>query len=203
MLEYLCGADVAVIVIHEIYGLNGHIEAAAKRLAAAGYDVYCPDLSGRPAFAYAEEALAYRHFHEQVGFAGAREAVDRLAGRLAASYSRLYIVGYSMGATVGWLCSQSGVYAGVIGFYGSRIRDYPGIRPACPVLLFYPRHEPSFSVAELIAALGSKSGVEISVVEAGHGFADPCGPHHHPGLAAEAFRRLEAFIGSGSIWGDG
>lgn len=194
MRQYLSGAADAVIVVHEIYGVNGHIEAAAEKLAAAGYDAYCPDLLGRPPFAYSEEAAAYRHFHEQVGFAAARGAVDALAAELAVRYRRLFVVGYSVGATVAWLCSQTGLYAGAAGFYGSRIRDYKQVRPACPVLLFFPRHEPGFDAAGLAAALGGREGVEAAVVEGGHGFADPFGPHHCPAAAAAAFGRLLAFM---------
>lgn len=201
MLEYRNGADAAVIVIHEIYGVNRHIETVASQLTAAGCDVYCPDLLGRSAYAYAEEALAYRHFHEQVGFARARAAIDALAGQLRPAYRRLYLVGYSVGATVAWLCSQTGLYTGVAGYYGSRIRDYPGILPGCPVLLLFPRREAAFDVAGLAATLTAKEGVEAHVFDGDHCFADPYGPHYHAQAAAEAFARLAAFLGTSKTGG--
>lgn len=196
MLEFRSGADAAVIVIHEIYGVNGHIEMAAGKLAAAGYDVYCPDLLGRPAYAYAEEAQAYRYFREQMGFVRARESIDGLGGRLRPAYRRLYLVGYSVGATVAWLCSRTGLYAGVAGYYGSRIRDYRDIKPACPVLLFFPRREAAFDVGALAEELESRDGVGAYIFDGDHGFADCCGPHYEPQAAAEAFGRLVRFLGT-------
>jgi dienelactone hydrolase len=194
MLEYKSGAETAVILVHEIYGVNYHMEAAAGELAAAGYDVFCPDLLGRPSFAYAEEAQAYRYFQDDIGFTRARETVDALAEGLRPGYRVLYLVGYSAGATVAWLGSQAGLYAGVAGYYGSRIRDYKDVRPACPVLLLFPRREAAFDVAGLAAELAAKDRVEALTLDGDHGFADPCGPHYAPQAAAEAFARLAAFL---------
>lgn len=203
MIKYAEGSDVAVIVIHEIYGLNAHIETVASRVGAAGYDVYCPDLLGGRCFSYAEENQAYLHFHTQVGFARARAEIDVLAALLRDRHKGVYLVGYSMGATVAWLCSQGDGYAGAAGYYGSRIRDYRDVQPACPILLFFPRSEPSFSVAELAAALQEKDGVTAYIYGGGHGFADQFSPCYEPEPAAAAFERLLAFFGELRAGGGG
>ncbi len=194
MLEFRSGNAAAVLIVHEIYGVNRHMETAAGELSRAGYDVFCPNLLGRPAYDYAEEAAAYRHFGEQVGFERAQAAVDAVAEKLRPAYRRLYLVGYSAGATVAWLASRTGLYAGVAGYYGSRIRDYRDVRPACPVLLLFPRREASFDVAGLAAGLAAGNGIEVHSFGGDHGFADPCGPRYQPQAAAAAFARLTAFL---------
>lgn len=60
---------------------------------------------------------------------------------------------------------------GVIGYYGSRIRDYVEIIPKCPVLLFFPSKDESFDVEKLIGTL--KGGnVDIHILDGRHGFSD-------------------------------
>ena len=46
----------AVVLLHEIYGVNAHIEHYANEFIALGYDVYCPNfLQLEQPFPYEEE----------------------------------------------------------------------------------------------------------------------------------------------------
>ncbi len=55
MPEILNNSDIAVIVVHEIYGINEHIKGVCERLAKSGYNVICPNLlkTDQP-YSYAE-----------------------------------------------------------------------------------------------------------------------------------------------------
>ena len=176
MKQIINNSDTVIIVLHEIYGLNSHIIGVCDRLAQAKVDVLCPNLLGerQEPFHYDEEALAYRHFMTEVGFSAAQEEIEALARNVRDRYRYCFIVGYSIGATIAWLCSgNSGLFSGVVGVYGSRIRDYTLIEPKCPVLLCFPRAEESFDVAELIRTLSGKNNVNLFKADALHGFADP------------------------------
>ena len=176
MKQIINNSDTAIIVVHEIYGINVHISGVCDRLAEAKYDVLCPNLLGsrQEHFQYNEEALAYRHFMTEVGFATAQEQIEALARSVQGRYRYCFIVGYSIGATIAWLCSgKAGLFSGVVGVYGSRIRDYTLIEPKCPVMLYFPRAEESFDVAELIRTLSGKNNVNLFKADALHGFADP------------------------------
>ena len=176
MKQIINNSDTVIIVLHEIYGLNSHIIGVCDRLAQAKVDVLCPNLLGerQEPFHYDEEALAYRHFMTEVGFSAAQEEIEALARNVRDRYRYCFIVGYSIGATIAWLCSgKSDLFSGVVGVYGSRIRDYAFIEPKCPVLLCFPRAEESFDVAELIRTLSGKNNVNLFKADASHGFADP------------------------------
>ncbi len=148
--------------MHEIYGLNSHVTGVCDRLAEANVDVLCPNLFGsrQEPFHYSEEALAYRHFMQEIGFVAAQKQIEALAHSVQGRYRYCFIVGYSIGATIAWLCSgKADLFSGVVGVYGSRLRDYKAVESKCPVLLCFPRTEESFDVAELLQALFGKSNV--------------------------------------------
>ena len=107
-----------------------------KSLGEQGFDVFCPDLLGRPTFDYAEEHEAYRYFMDSVGFLHAKHQVDDVIDDMRNAYEKVVIVGFSVGATVAWLCIEDGRIDGVVGYYGSRIRQFLELQPSCPVLLF-------------------------------------------------------------------
>ncbi|MFZ5647452.1 MAG: dienelactone hydrolase family protein [Bacillota bacterium] len=174
MLTYWGGSDAAVVVIHEIYGLNQHIKGFCKKLYGQGTDVFAPDLLNRHMpFSYREEEAAHRYFIHCVGFERATEQVKGLLYRIRSRYKKVFIVGFSVGATVAWLVSRDKLCDAVVGFYGSRIRDHLYVNPVCPVLLFFPDREKSYDVDELIVVLNCKNNVSIMKFNAGHGFADP------------------------------
>lgn len=187
------GPSTAVIVVHEIYGVNRHMKDICRSLGEQGVDVFCPDLLDRTAFDYAEEDEAYRYFMENVGFSCARRKVEDLIADVRNTYEKVIIVGFSVGATVAWLCSEDGRIDGVVGYYGSRIRQFSELQPSCPVLLFFPRKEPSFDVAELQLSL-QKKNVSCYQFEGEHGFSDPYSDRFDEMSSQEAFRKMSSFI---------
>lgn len=186
------GAEDAVILLHEIYGVNGHMRDAAAWLAAQGLAVYCPDLLGA-VYGYDQEKAAYEHYMK-VGFAAAAGEAAALAERIAGSHRRIFLVGYSAGATVAWLLSGREGFAGAVGYYGSRIRDFPDLTPACPVLLLFAHREEAFSVHALEAMLTAKNGVTVRVLPGRHGFADRRSPRFDAAAAQTADALAAAFL---------
>lgn len=175
MLRLVNNSDTIIVVLHEIYGINDHIVKVCQELHCSGFDVACPNLLGRDKpFSYNEEAAAYRHFMDNVGFKCAAKLVTDLLMKFRHQYRRILLIGYSVGATTGWLCCKDeNICDGFIGFYGSRIRDYLDIVPKRPVLLFFPEEEKSFNTNELAAKLSYIKNIEVHILEGGHGFADP------------------------------
>lgn len=187
------GSSTAVIVVHEIYGMNQHMKDICRSLGEQGFGVFCPDLLGRPAFDYAEEQEAYRYFMNNVGFLNARHKVENLIDDVRPAYEKVVVVGFSVGATVAWLCSEDGRIDGVVGYYGSRIRQFLELQPSCPVLLFFPRKEPSFDVNELLLSL-QKENVSCFQFEGEHGFSDPYSIRFDEMSSQEALRKMSSFI---------
>lgn len=188
------GSNTLIIVLHEIYGINLHMKSFCHSLSGLGYDVICPNLLIRETpFEYSEDKVAYQHFMEKVGFIAASEVIKSIVIRSKDKYENIYMIGFSIGATIAWLCSEEDHLNGIVGYYGSRIRDYLEINPKCPTMLFFPEQEQSFNVAELLPKL-NKVGISTQQFKGKHGFSDPYSFTYHEESASDAFSKLTDFI---------
>lgn len=167
-------SDSVIIVLHEIYGINQHIKMVCKKFSMAGYDIICPNLINlKQPFNYDLQDEAYHHFTNKIGFDLAFKQVKHLIVQAKKQYRYVLLLGYSIGATIAWLCSsEDNLCDGIIGYYGSRIRDYMNITPKCPTLLIFATQEESFNVKELVFYL-KKCNVEVHILRGNHGFSDP------------------------------
>ena len=173
-MELKQNSSQCVIILHEIYGINHHIKHYADVLYRKGFDVYVPNLLHRSApFSYEEEEIAYENFITNVGFQNAHDQVHTLITHLSEVYSHIRIVGFSVGATVAWLCSEHPSVHKVVGFYGSRIRQYTNVMPRAETILLFGEQETSFNPIDLKTSLSKYPHVVVKIVEGEHGFADP------------------------------
>ncbi len=208
MLSYRNNEDTLIVVLHEIYGINGHITKVCQDLADSGYDVVCPDLlDGKPFFDYAREEEAYRYFMNFVGLESAAKQVTFLLRQEEGQYDRIFLLGYSVGAAVAWLCGvdsaktdESFHYggslvkcSGIICLYGSRIREHLEVSLKCPALLIFAEEEKSFDPYELKTQLETMDSAKVYILNGKHGFADPCGPNYNESSAREAVRLMADF----------
>ncbi|MEB4783980.1 dienelactone hydrolase family protein [Paenibacillus jamilae] len=187
-------SDTLIVVLHEIYGINQHIQNYCSLLLDEGYDVICPNLIGKETpFDYSQEEAAYAHFIKNIGFKRASYHIESLLLSIQARYKKVFIVGFSIGATIAWLCSKEKYVDGIVGYYGSRIRNYLEITPHCPTLLFFPQEEISFNVDELISALDNHN-IQIHKFSGQHGFSDPYSPRYHVHSAQQSFIEMVEFF---------
>lgn len=193
-LETSGNSDTMIVLVHEIYGVNRHMEYVQTRLSAHHFVVACPNLLDQSGtFDYAEESIAYRNFM-QLGFVSAANRLKSVLRELRPLYRNVYVVGYSVGATTGWLCSgEEGLMDGFVGFYGSRIRDYLSVTPQCPALLFFPTEEIAFDVDDLVNQLRQQK-YAVSQFDGKHGFADPDNANYSPEADRQSFNELLRFI---------
>lgn len=196
MLQIQSNSDTVILVLHEIYGINSHISGICTMLADGKNDVLCPNLLlPNQTFSPGEEAAAYSNFMQNIGFSAAQQQVEKLSLEIQKDYKYRFIIGFSIGATLAWLCSQrAGLYSGAVGFYGSRIRDYKDVVPKCPALLFFPRFEESFDINHLIHELSGKDKTSIVQVKALHGFANPLSGTYCAEASEEAISKAIAFF---------
>lgn len=182
----------ALIVLHEIYGVNRFVQRQCEKFREAGYDVFCPDLLGRPPFLYEESEEAYAYFQSRVGFEVYRK-IGSLMDRLKEKYDRVFVIGYSVGATVAWRCCENPSCGGIVACYGSRIRDYADVHPVCPALLLFANEE-AFDVHALAGRLENKPRVTVSEFNARHGFLDFCSERFDSRQAARAEESIARFL---------
>lgn len=187
------GSKNVVILLHEIYGINQYMEDWAMKFNAFGYDVYCMDfVNQKDCFSYLQQQDAYDYFMSNVGFE-VHKKVECLVEELYNEYEKVVVFGSSVGATIAWLVSSNKCCSAVIGYYGSRIRDYLDIDPECPCLLLFASEE-SFNVQEIISKLNDKQSVNAKVLDAKHGFADQYSKYYHKASATKAIKLVEAFL---------
>ena len=197
MIQLQQNSSTLVIVIHEIYGINQHIQDFCEFISKQGMDVICPDLlETGSAFDYSQEEVAYHHFIENIGFEEPSETIKSILATYRPQYKRIVIIGFSVGATIAWLCSDDERVDGVIGYYGSRIRNYLEVKPLCPTILFFPEEEPSFQVDEVIAILRRKN-IDIEKYNGTHGFSDPYSSNFHKESAQKTKNRIIDFLDEG------
>jgi dienelactone hydrolase len=192
----LDGSDTLIIVIHEIYGINQHISGVCEYFKKAGFDVICPDLLNMgSSFDYDHEEIAYEYFMKNVGFDSAVEKVSDIIIQNRQKYKKIFLVGFSIGATITWLCSgKEPICEGIIGYYGSRIRNYTDVIPKCPALLIFAAEERSFNVMETVDVLRKKTNAKAHVLIGKHGFSDPFSRKYCEKSSKEAMKLAENFF---------
>jgi len=190
--ERLSGRSIALIVLHEIYGINEFIEMTCLQYQRKGFDVFCPDLLGRKNFPYSAAPEAYAFFMDRVRL----EVDDKIRGlvsRLKTEYEMVFLLGFSVGAAIAWRCCENPGISGIIGCYGSRIRDHLELQPACPVLLIFADHD-AFDVARVVSRLHRKGNTEVRVLKGEHGFLDPFGRHYESEQAIAVNASIQRFL---------
>ncbi|SDM72315.1 Dienelactone hydrolase [Fictibacillus solisalsi] len=194
MINIHNNSNTVIIIVHEIYGINNHMINICQSLSQKNFDVICPNLLDDEApFEYSQEELAYRNFIENIGFMNASNQIKNVLLHIKDNYEKVYIVGFSVGATIAWLCSEEDGLDGIVGYYGSQIRNYLGIEPLCPTMLLFPEEEKSFNVDGLIISL-EKKNIEVHKFNGQHGFCDPYSQKYNIKSAQKAFNRMVEFF---------
>ncbi len=49
----------AIVILHEIYGVNQFVKELHLKFTEYGYDVFCPNMIDRDSFSYEESKEAY------------------------------------------------------------------------------------------------------------------------------------------------
>ncbi len=196
MLSFVSNSETAIVIIHEIYGINQNIKSKCSNLHSQGYDVFCPNLlCSDYYYNYDNEEEAYVNFIQSVGIEKSVKKIELILKDLRKKYKYLFIIGYSIGATISWLCSTLSYCDGIVCFYGSRIRDFISINVRCPVALFFAKVEKSFDVELLIDEIKTKHYVEIiNIYNGEHGFADPYSEKFNLEAYEKAYKDMERFL---------
>jgi dienelactone hydrolase len=192
MIQKISNNKVAILLLHEIYGINPFIEKISSEFKKEGFDVFSPNMLHRDFFTYSAASEAYQFFMKNVGFDYYKK-IENLLIQLKLTYEKIYLIGFSVGATIAWQCCESGNCHGIICCYGSRIRDYLSLQPSCPTLLLFAEQD-SFPVDNVIKQLSDKPPMQILKFPAKHSFIDEFSDSYHEKQAQKAKECIREFI---------
>jgi carboxymethylenebutenolidase len=207
----------AILVLHEIYGLNDDMRRIAGRFADLGYVALAVDLYGGPGpRAVCMLRTLVGMVRGEVGrvLADLDAARVWLATRPEVDAKRTGVVGFCMGGGFALLYATHAPLEVAGTFYGDVPKAAEDLRGVCPVLGGFGGRDRIFApqgkrLEQLLGELGVPHDVKI-YPDAGHSFMS----RHEPGVlttigawgpmaagfdaAAEAdsWRRIEAFFGT-------
>lgn len=190
----------AIVVLQEIFGVNGHIRAVCDRYAAQGWLAIAPALYDRVArsqeFGYApEDVVRGREIRAQVSDEQALVDVRAAIDFAARAGRRVAVLGFCWGGTLAWLAAArfEGVACAVT-YYGTNIAAHLDEVPEVPVLMHFGNndaHIPPDHVARIAAAVPR---MPLYRYEAGHGFNCDDRAAFHAASAELAGARTRAFL---------
>src|SRR2546422_5004670 len=126
----------AVIVIHEIFGLNDDIRRITARVADLGYVALAPDLfdTGSVRALCVLRALLALRRREGPAFADLEAARAWLARRPEVDDARTGVVGFCLGGGFALLYAVRAPLAAAGAFYGDAPRSAAALGGVCPAL---------------------------------------------------------------------
>ncbi len=194
-----------VVVIQEIFGVNGHIREVADGFAKDGYVAIAPAIFDRwqrgAEFDYDDDGkTAGRALKAQgndnldqvmADVQAAAEAV-RAAGP---GDNKVGITGYCWGGVVVWAAACRLDFDAAAGYYGGGIVDLKDETPKCPIILHFGRNDASIPMADVDAISAAHPDLPVHVYDdAGHGFNCDRRPEYHEESAKIALgRTLQLF----------
>jgi carboxymethylenebutenolidase len=164
-----------LVVVQEIFGVNGHMRAVSERLAGFGYRVLSPALFDR-----AEKGveLGYTPDDVQKGLAlraqipDAGVLADIEAAAAAFGDKPVGIIGYCWGGSIAWVGAvRSSRFKAAVGWYGGGIAALKDETPNCPVQLHFGEQDHGIPLSDVEAIKAAHPEVPVFVYEgAQHGF---------------------------------
>ncbi|MFT4066162.1 MAG: dienelactone hydrolase family protein [Paraburkholderia sp.] len=202
-------ARPTVIVLHEIFGVNGSMRDVAEMLAHEGFEVLIPDLFWRAAprisLGYVEPDRTragelLRHFDTDLGLTDIGRLVAWLKQRDGAGH-RVAAIGFCIGGKLATLLGARGEIDAGVSFYGIQLNDYVDeIASAKSRLLLHFGGQDAQIPLDLVNRIEAASKpnplVDVRVYpEAKHGFFNPTrADRYHAHAAREAGTRTLAML---------
>jgi carboxymethylenebutenolidase len=125
----------AIVVLHEVFGVNADLRATCDGLAAAGFIAICPelfwrqgsrvDLSVRDPSDWEKGFALYRAFDLDAGVRDV-EATVAAARTLSESNGRVGVMGFCLGGLLAFLTAARTRVDSAVAFHGARTEEFLG-----------------------------------------------------------------------------
>jgi carboxymethylenebutenolidase len=199
----------AVVVLHEVFGVNSDIRQTCDALAAQGFLAIAPDLFWRQQAGvdldvrseadWQTGSALYEAYDRDLGVADIAAAV-RAAATMEGSSGKVGLLGYCLGGLMAFLVAARGQVDAVVAFHGADTEKYLDEAPAieAPMLMHLAGEDefmPAAARVAIKAALAGKPNVQVFTYEGcNHAFSRHNGAHYDAKAAALANQRTWAFL---------
>jgi carboxymethylenebutenolidase len=194
-----------VVLIQEIFGVNGHIRRVADGFASDGFLVVAPALFDRyeQGVDLTYEGEDAKHAYELMGKLRTETALLDIAAAYESakeSGKGIGVVGYCFGGLMSWLTATRGENLKMqpsccIGYYPGGIGKFATEEPSCPVMLHFGGNDSHIGKDQIDAVRSAHPEVEIYIYDgAGHGFNCDARSAFYPAAAALARERTLSFL---------
>jgi carboxymethylenebutenolidase len=201
----------AVVVLHEVFGVNADLRMTCDALAAAGFIAVSPDLFWRQAtgtdLSVTSEAdwntglALYMAYDRDLGVADIVETM-KAAAHLEGATGKVAVMGYCLGGLMAFLTAARSQVDAVVAFHGGDTEKYLDEADAitAPMIMHLADEDEFISKAaqaQIKAALAGRPNVEIySYAGCNHAFSRHGGAHYNAEAANLANARTWAFLKS-------
>jgi len=191
-----------LVVVQEIFGVNGHIRSVADRFAEHGYLAIAPALFDR---VQRGVELGYTQADIEQGAAIARGKLDyqsvlldvTAAASAARAAGKVGIVGYCWGGMLSAMAAVRlpGTVDAAVGYYGGGITTLLERRPEVPLMLHFGELDHAIPLSDVDKIRAAWPQAVVSVYEgAEHGFNCDQRASYNAASAAVALERTLAFF---------
>ncbi len=192
-------SETGILLIHEWWGLNGHMKATADQFALLGYNALAVDLYGEKSTDNPEEA---GKLMEAVNSDEALRKLETALEYFSLSNKKIAVIGWCFGG--GWalklslarpeLVSATVIYYGELNSDPTRLAKLQG-----PVLGIFAKKD-GWITPQLVEAFKvglEQAGIphEIYTYDADHAFANPSGKHFDESAYKDAWAKTLEFLG--------
>ncbi len=189
-----------LVVVQEIFGVNGHIRSVADGYARHGFLAVAPALFDRIERGV-ELGYEGADLQRAMSFVPKLDVEKALADveaamkyAAASTGKKVGVIGYCFGGTLAWLAAARLHPAAAVGYYGGRIGNYVHESPQCPVMLHFGRQDAHIPPEEVEKVRSAHPNVEIWWYDAGHGFNCDARGSYDPQSARMARERSLGFL---------
>mgnify|MGYP001254475742 FL=1 len=170
-------AKGGILVIQEIFGVNGHIREVADGYAQSGYVALAPKIFDRVdkdiELGY-EEAdmgrgieLAFQKLNMEQTLLDLQAAISQLKQE----QDSVGVVGYCFGGLLTWLsaCDLKGINAAV-SYYGGGVVNHAEKSAVCPVMMHFGELDAHIPMTDVEKVKAAQPNVQVYSYDADHGF---------------------------------
>ena len=195
------GKFPAVVVIHEIYGLNDNIRNITRRLAKEGYAAMAVDLFGGRIKAVCIARAMGAMLTGKTDHFGTRDlksALDYFSEESFVDAEHLGAIGFCMGGgfAIVWACEDKRLKT-IAPFYGTNPKPIEKLKDICSVVGSYPEKDFTAKMGKKLNEVLDEQAIphNIKIYEgAKHSFMNEDGKAYDPEAAEDAWERTLEFF---------